>query len=55
LQSQRPPTPGQKSFLAFDAGPRFCPGRNLAFLKAKAGMATIARNFAVEFDESCGR
>jgi len=41
----------QKSFLAFGAGPRFCPGRNLAFLEAKAGMATIARNFELQLDE----
>jgi cytochrome P450 len=46
--------PDQKSFLAFGAGPRFCPGRNLAFLEAKAGMATIARSFEIELDESSG-
>lgn len=46
--------PGQKSFLAFGAGPRFCPGRNLAFLEAKAGMAAIARNLEIELDESNG-
>ncbi len=43
--------PDQRSFLAFGSGPRFCPGRNLAFLEAKAGMATIARNFEIELDE----
>jgi cytochrome P450 len=47
-------TPDQKSFLAFGAGPRFCPGRNLAFLESKAAMATIARNFHIELDESAG-
>ncbi len=46
--------PDQKSFLAFGAGPRFCPGRNLAFLESKAAMATIARNFHIELDESAG-
>jgi cytochrome P450 len=46
--------PDQGSFLAFGAGPRFCPGRNLAFLEAKAGMAMIARNFAIELDDSAG-
>jgi len=46
--------PDQRSFLAFGAGPRFCPGRNLAFLEAKAGMATIARNFELALDESGG-
>lgn len=38
--------------LAFGAGPRFCPGRNLAFLEAKAALATIARGFEVELDGS---
>lgn len=42
--------PGQKSFLAFGAGPRFCPGRNLAFLEAKSAMATITRGFELELD-----
>jgi cytochrome P450 len=46
--------PDQKAFLAFGAGPRFCPGRNLAFLEGKAGMATIARNFQIELDGSSG-
>ncbi|MGP0101389.1 MAG: cytochrome P450, partial [Solirubrobacteraceae bacterium] len=46
--------PDQKSFLAFGAGPRFCPGRNLAFLEATAAMAMIARNFQIELDESAG-
>jgi cytochrome P450 len=35
-------------FLPFGAGPRFCPGRNLAFLEAKAALATLARNFEWE-------
>jgi cytochrome P450 len=43
-----------KSFLAFGAGPRFCPGRNLAFLESKTAMAMIARNFEVKLDESHG-
>lgn len=42
--------PDQKSFLAFGAGPRFCPGRNLAFLEAKTALAMIARNFEIELD-----
>ena len=40
--------PDQKAFLTFGAGPRFCPGRNLAFLEAKAALAMIARNFEIE-------
>jgi cytochrome P450 len=46
--------PDQRSFLAFGAGPRFCPGRNLAFLESKTAMAMIARNFEIELDESGG-
>ena len=43
--------PDQKSFLPFGAGPRFCPGRNLAFLESKAALAMIARNFEIELDD----
>jgi cytochrome P450 len=46
--------PDQKSFLAFGGGPRFCPGRNLAFLESKTAMAMLARNFELELDESSG-
>ena len=40
--------------LTFGAGPRFCPGRNLAFLEAKSALAMIARNFEIELDETRG-
>ena len=46
--------PDQKSFLAFGAGPRFCPGRNLAFLQARTAMAMLARNFELELDQTNG-
>jgi cytochrome P450 len=46
--------PDQKAFLAFGGGPRFCPGRNLAFLESKTTMAMFARNFEVELDEAGG-
>ncbi len=46
------PVPEQKSFLTFGAGPRFCPGRNLAFLEAKTALGMIARNFEIELDPS---
>ncbi len=52
--SQNGSAPDQKSFLGFGAGPRFCPGRNLAFLESKAALAMIARNFQLELDESAG-
>jgi cytochrome P450 len=40
--------------LNFGAGPRFCPGRNLAFLEAKSALAMIARNFELELDGDGG-
>jgi cytochrome P450 len=40
--------------LAFGAGPRFCPGRNLAILESKTALAMIARNFEWEVDETAG-
>lgn len=33
------------AFLPFGAGPRFCPGRNLAMLEIKSAMAMLCRNF----------
>lgn len=38
--------------LVFGAGPRFCPGRNLAFLEAKSALLMITRNFQIELDET---
>ncbi|MET0307009.1 MAG: cytochrome P450 [Solirubrobacterales bacterium] len=38
--------------LSFGAGPRFCPGRNLAFLEAKAALGMLSRSFEIEIDES---
>ena len=49
---QRGAARDHKSFLAFGAGPRFCPGRNLAFLEAKAAMAMLACNFELELDQT---
>ena len=39
LDDEQRKAPDQKSFLAFGAGPRFCPGRNLAFLEAKTALS----------------
>ncbi len=43
--------PDRKSFLTFGVGPRFCPGRQLAFLESKTALAMIARNFEIELDQ----
>ena len=45
---------GDPRSLTFGAGPRFCPGRNLAFLEAKSALAMIARNFEIELDHTRG-
>lgn len=38
------------AWMPFGAGPRFCPGRNLAMLEAKAALATLARGFEISLD-----
>jgi cytochrome P450 len=52
LEEEGMEAPDQKAVLAFGAGPRFCPGRNLAFLEAKTALAMIARNFEVSLDRT---
>jgi cytochrome P450 len=47
------PAAASKS-VSFGAGPRFCPGRNLAFLEAKSAIAMLARNFEWDLDDSEG-
>ncbi len=42
---------GASKSLVFGAGPRFCPGRNLALLEAKTALAMIARNFHIELED----
>ena len=37
------------AFLPFGAGPRFCPGRNLALLQIRTVLAMTCRNFDVAF------
>ncbi|ALA56956.1 cytochrome P450 [Nitrospira moscoviensis] len=36
-----------RAFVPFGAGPRFCPGRNLALLEMKSAIAMLCRNFSV--------
>jgi cytochrome P450 len=38
--------------LSFGAGPRFCPGRNLALLESKTALSMIAQNFEWSLDGS---
>ncbi|BBM86631.1 cytochrome P450 [Candidatus Uabimicrobium amorphum] len=59
FQPQRwltPPSSGQshnlKAFLPFGAGPRFCPGRNLALLEIKTVMAMLCKNFSITSKET---
>jgi len=40
--------PDPRTFLSFGAGPRFCPGRNLAFLEGKTALTMLARNYTWE-------
>lgn len=42
--------PAPPKTLAFGAGPRFCPGRNLALIEVKAALAMIARDFHISLD-----
>jgi cytochrome P450 len=39
-----------KRFLTFGAGPRFCPGRNLALLEARSALAMLARGFEIALE-----
>ena len=53
----RPPAEGAhdtSAFLPFGAGPRFCPGRNLALLEGKAALAMLARTFEIRLDDAAG-
>ena len=38
------------AFLPFGAGPRFCPGRNLALLQIRTVLAMLCRNFDLALD-----
>ncbi|MFY9469633.1 MAG: cytochrome P450, partial [Solirubrobacterales bacterium] len=40
------------AYVPFGAGPRFCPGRNLALIEAKSVLMMLARNFEVQLASS---
>ena len=42
------PIHSTESFTPFGAGPRFCPGRNLAILEVRAVIAMLFKNFKIE-------
>ena len=42
-----PSTHNRNASIPFGAGPRFCPGRNLAILEIKMAMAMLCRNFSI--------
>lgn len=54
LRSGSGPQPGHntKAFVPFGAGPRFCPGRNLAVLEIKSAMAMLCRSFQLRTPSS---
>ncbi len=37
-----------RAFMPFGGGPRFCPGRSLAFLQMRVVLAMFLKNFEVE-------
>jgi cytochrome P450 len=42
------PVHNTDAFMPFGFGPRFCPGKNLAFLEMKLVLSMIAKNFTIE-------
>lgn len=47
LADARCPAHDTRAFVPFGAGPRFCPGRNLALLEIKSAIAMLARHFTL--------
>jgi cytochrome P450 len=47
-----PSAHNRNASIPFGAGPRFCPGRNLALLEIKMAMAMLCKNFSITRVES---
>jgi len=48
-KGRREEVPGYRSLLTFGAGPRLCPGRDLAVLEVKALLSVLVSHFAFKF------
>lgn len=48
IAASRCPVHNTDAFMPFGAGPRFCPGRNLALLEMKMVLSMLYKNFTVE-------
>src|SRR5690606_11189593 len=48
MAASRCPVHNTDAFMPFGAGPRFCPGRNLALLEMKMVLSMLYKNFTVE-------
>jgi cytochrome P450 len=47
LAGAKCPAHDTRAFVPFGAGPRFCPGRNLALMEIKTAMSMVARHFTL--------
>ena len=48
LKESKCPVHNTDAFTPFGAGPRYCPGRNLAILEIKNVIAMLFKNFEIE-------
>jgi len=54
IATSRCPMHNTDAFMPFGAGPRFCPGRNLALLEMKMVLSMLFKNFNVELISTHG-
>jgi len=52
LKGEGCPVHNTQAFTPFGAGPRYCPGRNLAMLEIRAVLSMLYKNFEVELAEN---